>query len=78
VWLCGTADHLIEALKALEVKYPALEHVWFHWPEAMPQAEYVEQLQRLAEDVMPAFRGREATAAAAAPVAAQSAPSSRR
>jgi alkanesulfonate monooxygenase SsuD/methylene tetrahydromethanopterin reductase-like flavin-dependent oxidoreductase (luciferase family) len=56
VWLCGTPDSMIEALKALEAKYPALEHVWLHWPEAMPQAEYFEQLQQVAEEVMPAFR----------------------
>jgi hypothetical protein len=37
--------------------------VWFHWPEGMPQAEYVEQLHRLAEEVMPAFRGKGAEAA---------------
>jgi alkanesulfonate monooxygenase SsuD/methylene tetrahydromethanopterin reductase-like flavin-dependent oxidoreductase (luciferase family) len=64
VWLCGNADSVIESLKEMEAKYPSLEHVWFHWPEGMPQAEYVEQLHRLAEDVMPAFQGREATAAA--------------
>jgi hypothetical protein len=63
VWLCGGADEVIETLKAMETRYPALEHVWFHWPEGMPQAEYVEQLHRLAEEVMPAFRGREAAAA---------------
>ena len=74
VWLCGTADDVIEALKELEAKYPALEHVWFHWPEAMPQAEYVEQLQRLAEEVMPAFRGRQATETAASPGVSQPAP----
>jgi hypothetical protein len=56
---------VIERLKELEAKYPALEHIWFHWPEGMPQAEYVEQLHRLAEEVMPAFRGKEATAGAA-------------
>jgi hypothetical protein len=32
----------------------------------MPQAEYVEQLHRLAEEVMPAFRGKEPEAAATA------------
>jgi alkanesulfonate monooxygenase SsuD/methylene tetrahydromethanopterin reductase-like flavin-dependent oxidoreductase (luciferase family) len=78
VWLCGTADDVIGTLKELEAKYPALEHVWFHWPEAMPQAEYVEQLQRLAEEVMPAFRGREATETAAAPGASRPAPAGRR
>ena len=55
---------LLESLKAMETKYPALEHVWFHWPEGMPQAEYVEQLDRLAEEVMPAFRAKESEVAA--------------
>jgi alkanesulfonate monooxygenase SsuD/methylene tetrahydromethanopterin reductase-like flavin-dependent oxidoreductase (luciferase family) len=66
VWLCGTADSVIESLKELEAKYPGLEHVWFHWPEGMPQAEYVEQLYRLAEEVIPAFVSRETTAPAPA------------
>jgi hypothetical protein len=66
VWLCGRAEDIIEALKAMEARYPALEHVWFHWPEGMPQAEYVEQLQRLAEEVMPAFRDRDVESAAPA------------
>jgi hypothetical protein len=66
VWLCGRADDVIEGLKAMEAKYPALEHVWLHWPEGMPQAEYVEQLHRLAEEVMPAFRGKESGVAATA------------
>jgi alkanesulfonate monooxygenase SsuD/methylene tetrahydromethanopterin reductase-like flavin-dependent oxidoreductase (luciferase family) len=76
VWFCGNADQVIESLKALEAKYPALEHVWFHWPEGMPQAEYVEQLQRLGEEVMPAFRGKE-VAVGAAPPAGQPAASGR-
>jgi len=72
VWFCGPADLVIERLKELEAKYPGLEHVWFHWPETMPLAEYVEQLQRLAEEVMPEFVGK--AAAAAAPAAGRSAP----
>jgi hypothetical protein len=76
VWFCGNADQVIESLKALEAKYPALEHVWFHWPEGMPQAEYVGQLQRLGEEVMPAFRGKE-VAVGAAPPAGQPAASGR-
>ncbi|MBI3325638.1 MAG: hypothetical protein HYZ81_02900, partial [Nitrospinae bacterium] len=56
VWLCGTPQDMLEGLKELEAKYPGLEHVWLHWPEAMPQSEYFEQLQRFAEEVMPAFR----------------------
>ena len=31
----------------------------------MPQAEYVEQLQRLAEEVMPAFQGKPSEVASA-------------
>ena len=74
VWFCGNADEVIERLKELEARYPALEHVWFHWPEGMPQAEYVEQLHHLAEEVMPAFRGKEA-AAGAGPAMGQAAAS---
>jgi len=39
----------------------------------MPQAEYVEQLHRLAEEVMPAFRGKEPEIAATAASASGSA-----
>ena len=59
-WLCGPPDLVIERLKELEAKYPGLEDVMFHWPEGMPQAEFFEQLHRFAEEVMPAFRAREA------------------
>jgi hypothetical protein len=58
----------------MEAKYPALEHAWFHWPEGMPQAEYIEQLHRLAEEVIPAFRGKEAKVAARAAGTSGSAP----
>ena len=78
VWLCGTPAYMIEALKELEVKYPALEHIWLHWPEAMPQAEYFDQVQRFAEEVMPAFRRPERAATTREPGLSRPLPSGTR
>ena len=41
-----------------EAKYPGLEHIILHWAEGMPRSEFMEQLKRFAEGVMPAFRNR--------------------
>ena len=55
-WMCGPPDRLIEFLKQTEEKYPGLEHVVLHWAEGMPRNEALEQIQRFAEEVMPAFQ----------------------
>lgn len=54
-WLCGTPDHLIAELRAIEARYPGLEHVMFQWPEGMPLDDFKEQLRILGREVMPAF-----------------------
>lgn len=61
-WLCGPPAYFIEQLREIEAKYPGLEHVMFQYPEGMPLAEFKEQLQCLAHDVMPAFTHTPATA----------------
>ena len=58
-WICGPPSHQIEFLKKVEEKYPCLENIMLHWPEGMPRDEYLSQLRIFAEEVMPAFTGRE-------------------
>jgi len=58
-WICGPPSHQIEFLKEVEEKYPGLENIMLHWPEGMPRDEYLSQLRIFAEEVMPAFTGRE-------------------
>jgi alkanesulfonate monooxygenase SsuD/methylene tetrahydromethanopterin reductase-like flavin-dependent oxidoreductase (luciferase family) len=55
-WFAGTAAQLIVHLKALEARYPGMEHINLSTSMGTPQAIMLEQLQRVAEEVMPAFR----------------------
>jgi alkanesulfonate monooxygenase SsuD/methylene tetrahydromethanopterin reductase-like flavin-dependent oxidoreductase (luciferase family) len=66
-FLTGSADEIIEHLKALEKKYPALDRVSVSLSVGVPKSEALEQLERFAKEVMPAF----AKAKAAEAVAAQ-------
>ena len=56
-FLCGSPDQIIEHLKALEQKYPALDRVSVSLSVGVPQAVALEQLERFATEVMPAFKG---------------------
>jgi len=55
-FLCGNADDLIAHIKALEEKYPALDRVSVSLSVGVPQAVALEQLERFAKEVMPAFK----------------------
>ncbi len=55
-FLCGNADELITHLKALESKYPALERISVSLSVGVPQSLALEQLERFAKEVMPAFK----------------------
>ncbi len=55
-WLCGPPDHVIEAIKEFEAKYPGLDQMMIHWAEGLSPREFREQLRWFAKDVMPAFR----------------------
>ena len=71
-FLCGNATDLIEHLKALERKYPGLDHVSVSLSVGVSQREALEQLERFAKEVMPAFRaGAQRSAAPAGQHAAQ-------
>jgi alkanesulfonate monooxygenase SsuD/methylene tetrahydromethanopterin reductase-like flavin-dependent oxidoreductase (luciferase family) len=54
-FLTGNAQEIIDHLKALEAKYPALDRISVSLSVGVPKSEALEQLQRFAEEVMPAF-----------------------
>jgi alkanesulfonate monooxygenase SsuD/methylene tetrahydromethanopterin reductase-like flavin-dependent oxidoreductase (luciferase family) len=59
-FLTGNADDLIEHIKALEKKYPALDRVSVSLSVGVPEKAALEQLERFAKEVMPAFKGAKA------------------
>ena len=56
-FLTGSADEIIEHLKQLEKKYPALDRISVSLSVGVPKSEALEQLERFAKEVMPAFKG---------------------
>jgi alkanesulfonate monooxygenase SsuD/methylene tetrahydromethanopterin reductase-like flavin-dependent oxidoreductase (luciferase family) len=58
-WICGPSEGLVNFLKETESRYPGLEHIVLHWPEGMPRAEFMDQLERFANEVMPSFQNNE-------------------
>ncbi len=63
-FLCGTPEEVIEDLMGREARMPGLERVNVAHPVGMPQSVILEQLERFAEEVMPAFTNRTTVAAA--------------
>jgi alkanesulfonate monooxygenase SsuD/methylene tetrahydromethanopterin reductase-like flavin-dependent oxidoreductase (luciferase family) len=63
-FLGGPPDMIIEKLMKVGERYPGLQRVNVMQAIGAPQAMMLEQLQRFAEDVMPAFRSRTSTSAA--------------
>ncbi len=55
-FLCGNADDLIEHFKALEKKYPGLDRISVSLSVGVPEKVALEQLDRFAKEVMPAFK----------------------
>lgn len=55
-FLCGPADLIIEQLKAIEKKYPGLNRVNMSMPLGVPLNMWLEQHERFAKEVMPAFK----------------------
>jgi alkanesulfonate monooxygenase SsuD/methylene tetrahydromethanopterin reductase-like flavin-dependent oxidoreductase (luciferase family) len=64
--LCGTPEQIIEDLKAVEARYPGMDRIITTLPVGTPQAVILEQLERFATEVMPAFEGRRKAEAAVA------------
>ena len=54
-WLCGSPEEVIASLKELEETYPGLQHVNVDLCMSTPQSVMLEQLERFAKEVMPAF-----------------------
>ena len=65
-FLCGNADDLIGHIKALEGKYPALDRISVSLSVGVPEKVALEQLERFAKEVMPAFKGAKAAQRVAA------------
>jgi alkanesulfonate monooxygenase SsuD/methylene tetrahydromethanopterin reductase-like flavin-dependent oxidoreductase (luciferase family) len=63
-FLAGTPADIIEALKKVEARYPGLDRVICSMALGTPLAETLEQLERFATEVMPAFKNARAVAAA--------------
>ena len=57
-FLAGPPVLIIEQLKKVEEAYPGLERVSVSQPVGTPQSVIMEQMERFAEEVMPAFAGR--------------------
>jgi alkanesulfonate monooxygenase SsuD/methylene tetrahydromethanopterin reductase-like flavin-dependent oxidoreductase (luciferase family) len=54
--LCGSPDQIIEHLKKLEERYPGLDRVSVSLSVGVPKTAVLEQLERFATEVMPAFK----------------------
>jgi alkanesulfonate monooxygenase SsuD/methylene tetrahydromethanopterin reductase-like flavin-dependent oxidoreductase (luciferase family) len=55
-WLIGPPEQIAEQLMEIQHKYPGLEVVNVGQPVGTPQAVILEQLERFASQVMPAFK----------------------
>ena len=53
--LCGSPDQIIEHLKAIEQRYPGLDRISVSLSVGVPKSLCLEQLERFATEVMPAF-----------------------
>ena len=55
-WFAGTSGQLVDLLKGFEERYPGMEHISLSNPIGTPRATMLEQIQWVAEEVMPAFK----------------------
>jgi alkanesulfonate monooxygenase SsuD/methylene tetrahydromethanopterin reductase-like flavin-dependent oxidoreductase (luciferase family) len=53
--LCGSPEQIVEHLKALEKRYPGLDRISVSLSVGVPKSACLEQLERFATEVMPAF-----------------------
>ena len=65
-FLTGTPADIVEQLKAVEKRYPGVDRVVCATPLGTPLNVQLEDLDRFSKEVMPAFRGAQAPARAAA------------
>ena len=64
-WLVGTPEQIIEQMEDIEKRWPGLDHVNMGLPVGTPQSVILEQTEAFGKEVMPHFKNRMATAAAA-------------
>jgi hypothetical protein len=55
-FLTGSSAEIIDHLKKLEAAYPGLDHISVSLSVGVPKAEALEQLERFAKEVIPAFK----------------------
>jgi hypothetical protein len=55
-FLAGPPELIVEKLSELGERYPGLRRVTMSQPISTPRSVILEQLERLASDVMPAFK----------------------
>jgi hypothetical protein len=55
-FLTGSADEIIEHLKKLEKAYPGLDRISISPSLGVSESVILEQLERFAQEVMPAFK----------------------
>ena len=65
-FLTGTPADIIESLKKIEAAYPGLSRVTVTLPLGTPLSVWLEQVERFAKEVMPAFKQANARAELAA------------
>jgi alkanesulfonate monooxygenase SsuD/methylene tetrahydromethanopterin reductase-like flavin-dependent oxidoreductase (luciferase family) len=63
-FLAGRPEDIIEQLKAVEKRYPGLDRVICATPLGTPLDVHLEDLDRFAKEVIPAFRDTRTAAAA--------------
>jgi alkanesulfonate monooxygenase SsuD/methylene tetrahydromethanopterin reductase-like flavin-dependent oxidoreductase (luciferase family) len=61
-FLAGRPEDIVEQLKAVEKRYPGLDRVICATPLGTPLSVQLENLDRFAAEVIPAFRGARAAA----------------
>ena len=54
-FLTGTPSDIIESLKKIETAYPGLSRITVTLPLGTPLSVWLEQVERFAKEVMPAF-----------------------
>ena len=54
-YLCGPPEFMIEKITKLGERYPGMDRINMSHPIGVPESMILEQLQRFAEEVMPAF-----------------------
>ena len=65
-WIVGTPDRIIEKMEQIENRWPGLDHVNMGLPVGTPQSVLLEQLEAFGKEVMPHFKNRAKSTAAAA------------